>query len=76
MEGERGVEPALHISDPHLRAEPDRTDHDWHPLSAQILLNPQPALMDRQAEIAFALSACPPSVANKAAVYGLENQAM
>jgi hypothetical protein len=31
-----------------------------------------PALMDRQKEIAMALSACPPSVASKAAVYVLE----
>lgn len=30
-----------------------------------------PALMDQPAEIALALSACPPSVANKAAVYVL-----
>src|SRR5712664_2550853 len=32
----------------------------------------QPPLMDRQKEIALALSACPPSVAGKAAVYVLE----
>jgi len=32
----------------------------------------QPTLMDRQKEIALALSACPPSVAGKAAVYVLE----
>jgi len=32
----------------------------------------QPPLMDRQREIALALSACPPSVAGKAAVYVLE----
>jgi len=31
-----------------------------------------PPLMDRQAEIALALGACPPSVASKAAVYVLE----
>jgi hypothetical protein len=31
----------------------------------------RPALMDRQTEIGLALSACPPSVANKAAVYVL-----
>ena len=31
-----------------------------------------PALMDRQKEIALALSACPPSVASKAAVYVLD----
>ena len=32
----------------------------------------QPALLDRQKEVALALSACPTSVANKAAVYVLE----
>jgi hypothetical protein len=32
----------------------------------------QPPLMDRQKEIALALSACPPSLASKAAVYVLE----
>ena len=32
----------------------------------------QPPLMDRQKEIALALSACPPSVASKAAVYVLD----
>ena len=32
----------------------------------------QPSLMDRQKEIALALSACPPSVAGKAAVYVLD----
>ena len=32
----------------------------------------QPPLMDRQKEIALALSACPPSVATKAAVYVLD----
>lgn len=42
------------------------------PVTAQSLPNPQPELMDRQTEIALALSACPPSVANKAAVYVLE----
>jgi len=31
-----------------------------------------PPLMDREKEIALALSACPPSVAEKAAVYVLE----
>lgn len=35
------------------------------------LANQGPALMDRQAEISLALSACPPSVAGKAAVYVL-----
>lgn len=34
--------------------------------------NQQPPLMDRQKEIALALSACPQSVADKAAVYVLE----
>lgn len=34
--------------------------------------NQQPPLMDRQKEIALALSACPHSVADKAAVYVLE----
>ena len=42
------------------------------PIAAQSLPNPQPALMDRQTEIALALSACPASVTNKAAVYVLE----
>src|SRR5215475_10414525 len=32
----------------------------------------QPPLMDRQKEIALALSACPPSVASKTAVYVLD----
>src|SRR6266851_4683078 len=32
----------------------------------------QPPLMDRQKEIALALSACPPSVASQAAVYVLD----
>jgi hypothetical protein len=32
-----------------------------------------PTLMDRQREVALALSACPPSVADKAAVYVLES---
>src|SRR5262249_17920734 len=34
--------------------------------------NQRPPLMDRQKEIALALSACPPSVASKAAVYILD----
>jgi hypothetical protein len=42
------------------------------PIAAQSLPHPQPALMERQTEIALALSACPPPVANKAAVYVLE----
>ena len=40
--------------------------------SAQAGESRQPQLMDREKEIALALSACPPSVANKAAVYVLE----
>jgi hypothetical protein len=52
----------------------------WIGLTAQIALSAaaaaqsvdQPQLMERQREIALALSACPSSVANKAAVYVLE----
>ena len=40
--------------------------------AAQIGEGQQPLLMERQKEIALALSACPSSVANKAAVYVLE----
>ena len=41
--------------------------------SSQVVANHQtPQLMDRQKEIALALSACPPSIADKAAVYVLE----
>ena len=40
--------------------------------SAQASGSQQPALMDRQREIALALSACPPFVAGKTAVYVLE----
>jgi hypothetical protein len=40
--------------------------------SPQASTNPQTPLMDRQKEIALALSACPPTVATKAAVYVLE----
>lgn len=40
--------------------------------SPQASANQQTPLMDRQKEIALALSACPPSVATKAAVYVLE----
>src|SRR5215469_7703378 len=40
--------------------------------SAQAGESRQPQLMDREKEIALALSACPPSVASKAAVYALE----
>ena len=42
--------------------------------SSQIVTNQQtPPLMDRQKEISLALSACPPSIADKAAVYVLEH---
>jgi hypothetical protein len=40
--------------------------------STQTAGSQQPPLMDRQKEIALALSACPPSVASKAAVYVLD----
>jgi hypothetical protein len=40
--------------------------------STQAAGSQQPALMGRQREIALALSACPPSLASKAAVYALE----
>lgn len=40
--------------------------------SPQALSNQQTPLMDRQKEIALALSSCPPSVATKAALYVLE----
>src|SRR5262245_14648931 len=40
--------------------------------SAQAAGSQPPPLMDRQKEIALALSACPPSVASKAAVYVLD----
>src|SRR5215813_4803487 len=33
---------------------------------------PQPPLMDREKEIALALSSCPPSIASQATVYALE----
>ena len=41
------------------------------PVAGQSTTNQGPQLMDRQEEIALALSACPPSVAGKAAVYVL-----
>ncbi len=41
------------------------------PATGQSSANQQPPVTDRQKEIALALSACPPSVANKAAVYVL-----
>src|SRR6516162_2014526 len=40
--------------------------------SPQASTNQQTPLMDREKEIALALSSCPPSVATKAAVYVLE----
>jgi hypothetical protein len=40
--------------------------------STQAAESQQPPLMDRQREIALALSACPPSVARQAAVYVLD----
>jgi hypothetical protein len=40
--------------------------------STQIAVSQRPPLMDRQKEIALALSACPPTVASKAAVYVLD----
>src|SRR6516165_5082743 len=40
--------------------------------SNQAMTRQSPQLMDRQKEIALALSACPPTVATKAAVYVLE----
>lgn len=42
------------------------------PINAAASLPQTPPLMDRQKEIALALSACPPSVADKAGVYVLE----
>jgi len=42
------------------------------PIATQTLPHARPAPIDRQVEIALPLSACPPSVANKAAVYVLE----
>ena len=42
------------------------------PVAGQSTPNQRPPLMDRQKEIALALSACPPSVASKAAVYVLD----
>lgn len=41
-------------------------------VAGQPATNQGPSLMDRQKEIALALSACPPSVASKAAVYVLD----
>jgi hypothetical protein len=40
--------------------------------AGQSTTNQQPPMMDRQKEIALALSACPPSVASKAAIYVLD----
>ena len=42
------------------------------PVAGQSTTNQGPQLMDRQEEIALALSSCPPSVAGKAAVYVLD----
>ena len=42
------------------------------PVAGQSTTNERPPVMDRQKEIALALSACPPSVARKAAVYVLD----
>jgi hypothetical protein len=41
-------------------------------VAGQSTTNQGPQLMDRQKEIALALSACPPSVTGKAAVYALD----
>src|ERR1700687_4965771 len=41
-------------------------------VAGQSTTNQRPPVMDRQKEIALALSACPPSVASKAAVYVLD----
>ena len=43
------------------------------PVAGQSASNQRPALMERNKEIALALSACPPSVAGKAAVYVLDH---
>ena len=42
------------------------------PVAGQSAISQRPQIMDRQKEIALALSACPPSVANKATVYVLD----
>jgi hypothetical protein len=42
------------------------------PAAGQATTNQLPPAMDRQKEIALALSACPPSIASKAAVYVLD----
>ena len=41
-------------------------------VAGQSTANQRPPVMDRQKEIALALSACPPSVASKSAVYALD----
>ena len=41
-------------------------------VAGQSTANQRPPLMDRQKEIALALSACPPSVGTRAAVYVLD----
>ena len=43
-------------------------------VAGQSATNQRPPVMDRQREIALALSACPPSVATKAAVYVLDRE--
>ena len=43
-------------------------------VAGQSATNQRPPVMDRQKEIALALSACPPSVATKAAVYVLDRE--
>ena len=43
------------------------------PVAGQSSTNQRPQVMDREKEIALALSACPPSVAGKAAVYVLDH---
>ena len=43
-------------------------------VAGQSATNQRPPVMDRQKEIALALSACPPSVATKAAVYVLNRE--
>src|SRR5215467_9090392 len=44
------------------------------PVAGQSATNQRPPMMDRQKEIALALSACPASVAGKAAVYVLDRE--
>src|SRR5215472_10762711 len=44
------------------------------PVAGQSATNQRPPMMDRQKEIALALSACPAAVAGKAAVYVLDRE--